>query len=135
MCSRAPRIWSEHCSDVPTEISSRKLQIGLQPITVQSASSLFIRAATACRFVRDRKRFAAKRLDTILRNDGNPTTTLEKHLDQIYVTVLQISVSADFVVEEKEEHCKMLWYSTSSKVSVRGRFLTKISQNSTLRKL
>jgi hypothetical protein len=33
MYSRAPGIWSERCSDVLTEISSRKLPIGLQPIT------------------------------------------------------------------------------------------------------
>jgi len=49
---------------------------------VQVAGGLFIWAATACRFIREGKRFAAKRLDTILNSsDGTataPDSTLMK---------------------------------------------------------
>jgi hypothetical protein len=83
---------------------------------VQSASGLFIWAATACRFIHDGKRFAAKRLETILRSDSNTVAAPEKHLDQIYVTVLQSSVSADYTDDEKEEHCRMLRYVLGSVV-------------------
>jgi hypothetical protein len=77
---------------------------------VQSANGLFIWAATACRFIREgKKRFAAKRLETILRNNNNNTPAApEKHLDQIYQTVLQNSVSADYTDEEREEQCRMI---------------------------
>jgi hypothetical protein len=76
---------------------------------VQSASGLFIWAATACRFIREgKKRFAAKRLETILRNDSNTPAAPEKHLDQIYLTVLQNSVSADYTDEEGEEQYRMM---------------------------
>ncbi|KAF2866233.1 hypothetical protein BDV95DRAFT_599236 [Massariosphaeria phaeospora] len=54
------------------------------------------------------RRFAAKRLETILRNDGNTTAAPEKHLDLIYTTVLRSSVSADYTDEEREEQCTML---------------------------
>ncbi|KAH8714805.1 putative WD-repeat protein [Phaeosphaeriaceae sp. PMI808] len=83
---------------------------------VQSASGLFIWAATACRFICEGRRFAAKRLETILRNDSNITATPEKHLDQIYVTVLQNSVSAEYTDEEREEQCRMLKYVLGSVV-------------------
>jgi hypothetical protein len=83
---------------------------------VQSASGLFIWAATACRFIRDGKRFAAKRLETILCSDSNTVAAPEKHLDQIYITVLESSVSADYTNDEKEEHCRMLRYVLGSVV-------------------
>ncbi|KAF2621166.1 hypothetical protein BU25DRAFT_404915 [Macroventuria anomochaeta] len=83
---------------------------------VQSASGLFIWAATACRFIREGKRFAAKRLETILCNDGNTVAAPEKHLNQIYVTVLNSSLSADFTDEERGEHCRMLRYIVGSVV-------------------
>ncbi|KAF2008239.1 hypothetical protein BU24DRAFT_229465, partial [Aaosphaeria arxii CBS 175.79] len=83
---------------------------------VQSASRLFIWAATACRFICAGRQFAAKRLDTILRNDSNTAVAPEKHLDQIYVTVLQNSVSADYTEEEKEEQYRMLRYVLGSLV-------------------
>jgi hypothetical protein len=75
---------------------------------VQLASGLFIWAATACRFIRKGKRFAAKRLDAILKNSGSDVIAPEKHLNQIYITVLKHSVSAEYTDEEKEELCCML---------------------------
>jgi hypothetical protein len=77
---------------------------------VLSASGLFIWAATACRFIQDGRRFADERLETILCSNHNITAAPEKHLDQIYVTVLKGSVSADYTEEEREKHCDMLRY-------------------------
>lgn len=68
---------------------------------VQGASGLFIWAATACRFIRDRKRFAAKRLDTILSTNSNTVAASEKHLNEIYVTVLRGSLPAEYTDEER----------------------------------
>jgi hypothetical protein len=75
---------------------------------VRNASGLFIWAATACRFIREGKRFAAKRLDTILKDSGSNITAPEKHLNQIYITVLKHSVSLEYTSEEKEESYCML---------------------------
>jgi hypothetical protein len=75
---------------------------------VQLAGGLFIWAATACRFIREGKRFAVKRLDTILNGSGSAATTPEKHLNEIYITVLKHSVSAEYTDEEKEELYCML---------------------------
>jgi hypothetical protein len=100
---------------------------------VQSASGLFIWAATACRFICEGRHFAGKRLETILRNDGNTTAAPEKHLDQIYITVLQNSLSADFVDEEREEQCEMTKYVLGSVVvllsTLSVRSLSKLLQS------
>ena len=100
---------------------------------VQRASGLFIWAATACRFILEGKRFAAGRLETILRNDGNTTAGPEKHLDQIYDAVLQNSVSADYTDEEKQEQCRMLGYILGSVVvllsTLSVRSLSKLLQS------
>ena len=70
---------------------------------VQIASELFIWAATACRFVREGKRFTPKRLNTILKGSEHTVTAPEKHLNEIYVTILKDSVSPEYTDEEKEE--------------------------------
>ena len=70
---------------------------------VQTASGLFIWAATTCRFIREGKRFAVKRLDTILQGSGSATIAPEKHLDEIYTTVLKHSIALEYTDEEKEE--------------------------------
>jgi hypothetical protein len=75
---------------------------------VEAASGLFIWAATACRFIREGKRFAPRRLDTILKGSGSAVTAPEKHLNEIYITVLQHSISAEYMDEEKEELYSML---------------------------
>ncbi|KNG46890.1 putative WD-repeat protein [Stemphylium lycopersici] len=84
---------------------------------VQSACGLFIWAATACRFVRDGKRFAAQRLETILRNDGKATAAPEKHLNEIYITVLENSIQ-EYTDEEKEEQCRGIRYILGSIVAL-----------------
>ena len=75
---------------------------------VRSASGLFIWAATACRFIREGRRFAARRLDTILKGSGSAVTAPEKHLNEIYITVLKHSVPPEYTDEEKEESYRML---------------------------
>jgi hypothetical protein len=75
---------------------------------VQIASGLFIWAATACRFIREGKRFAAKRLDTILQGSDSTPTAPEKHLDEIYTTVLKQSITPGYTDKEKEELYCML---------------------------
>ena len=76
---------------------------------VQSAGGLFIWAATACRFIQEGKRFAAKRLETILCNRDTTSVAPERHLNEIYTTVLKNSIQ-DYADEEKEEQCRALRY-------------------------
>jgi hypothetical protein len=71
------------------------------------ACGLFIWAATACRFISEGKRLAPRRLDTILKGSSSAITAPEKHLDEIYLTVLKHSIS-EYSDEEKEEVCDML---------------------------
>lgn len=86
---------------------------------VTYASGLFIWAATACRFIREGKRFARKRLDTILKGSSSTTITVpEKHLDEIYLTVLKHSISSEYSDEEKEEACDMLKHTVRSIVAL-----------------
>lgn len=75
---------------------------------VQIASGLFIWAATACRFIEERKRFAARRLNSVLQGSSSAPTAPEKHLDEIYTTVLKQSVPEEFTKEEREEASFML---------------------------
>ncbi|KAF7505377.1 hypothetical protein GJ744_000998 [Endocarpon pusillum] len=70
---------------------------------VQSANGLFIWAATACRFIREGKRFAKRRLASILQGSSTSTVGPEEHLNEIYVTVLRKSIYAEYTREEKEE--------------------------------
>jgi heterokaryon incompatibility protein (HET) len=77
---------------------------------VQNASGLFIWAATACRFIREGKRFTVKRLAMVLENSSHAITAPEKHLNDIYMTVLKNSVSSDYSNEEREELYGMLRY-------------------------
>jgi hypothetical protein len=75
---------------------------------VDNASGLFIWAATASRFIREGKRFAAKRLDMILESSSTTINAPEMHLNEIYLTVLRQSVSPDYTVEEVEELRRIL---------------------------
>ncbi|OBT54069.1 hypothetical protein VE04_10354 [Pseudogymnoascus sp. 24MN13] len=75
---------------------------------VLHACGLFIWAATACRFIHEGRRFARKRLDTILKVSSSAITAPEKHLNEIYLAVLKNSISSEYSDEEKEEVCNML---------------------------
>ena len=74
----------------------------------QRASGLFIWAATACRFIQQGKRFAVQRLNSIMKQDCDGPVGPEKHLDNIYLTVLRDSISSDFTPDEREKHCETL---------------------------
>jgi hypothetical protein len=87
-------------ADWPGEVVLRQL--------VLHACGLFIWAATACRFIREGRRFACKRLDTILKGSSSAITAPEKHLNEIYLAVLEHSISSEYSEEEKVEVCDML---------------------------
>jgi len=74
----------------------------------RKAHGLFIWAATAYRFIQQGRRFAAQRLESIMKQDGDSPVGPEVHLDNLYLTVLRDSLCPEYSVEEKEEHCKML---------------------------
>ena len=76
-------------------------------VLVQKARGLFIWAATACRFIREGRRFAVNRLDMMLQGDTS-TIAPEKHLDEIYITVLENSVCHDYTEQEKGDANKTL---------------------------
>ena len=83
---------------------------------VLNASGLFIWAATACRFIHEGKQFALNRLDTILKGSSSAVIAPEKHLNEIYITVLKHSISSDYTDEEKKELCGMLKHTLGSVV-------------------
>jgi hypothetical protein len=95
-------------ADWPGEVVLRELAL--------HACGLFIWAATACRFIREGRRFARKRLDTILRGSSSAVTAPEKHLDEIYLAVLNYSISSEYLDEEKEEVFGMLKHALGSVV-------------------
>ena len=68
---------------------------------VLNASGLFIWAATACRFIREGRLYAAKRLSMML--DGSASTSApEHHLNTIYMTVLQSTIHEEYLPEERQ---------------------------------
>lgn len=74
---------------------------------IQSASGLFIWAATACRFISDGRRFTERRLSLILK--GDPAINgPEGNLNEIYVAILTNSVSGEYDDTEKEELYEVL---------------------------
>ena len=94
-------------ADWPGEVVLRQL--------VLCACGLFIWAATACRFICEGKRFAPERLDTILKGGSSSAITVpEKHLNEIYRTVLKNSISSGYLDEEKRELCDILKYTLGS---------------------
>jgi hypothetical protein len=68
---------------------------------VLNASGLFIWAATACRFIHDGREFAERRLSLILQSDGSATAP-ERHLNEIYTTVLKNSIGQGYDNSERE---------------------------------
>jgi len=84
---------------------------------VRRAYGLFIWAATASRFIHDGRWFANKRLETILASDSSSTTTApEKHLDEIYTTVLKNSIHPNYTDGERKEYCETSKYILGSVV-------------------
>ncbi len=76
---------------------------------VSKAGGLFIWAATACRFVRDGRRFAVRRLTELLHPGASMMASgSERALDNIYMLVLRDAVSEVYREEEEEAFCHML---------------------------
>jgi hypothetical protein len=69
---------------------------------VLNASGLFIWAATACRFIREGRGYAEKRLSMII-NSSISTSAPEQHLDKIYITVLKNTIHQEYLEEEKQD--------------------------------
>ena len=92
---------------------------------VRRASGLFIWAATACRFIREGRKFAADRLSEILKDEpstddcsmddsstdessvDNSTIAPEEQLNKIYIAVLKNSV-CNFKRQERKKWYKLL---------------------------
>jgi hypothetical protein len=74
---------------------------------VEISCGLFIWASTACRFIREGKRLAERRI-RILLNDHRTGAGPEKQLDEIYITVLKDSIQQGYNDEEKQELYDML---------------------------
>ncbi|KAF1345606.1 hypothetical protein EJ07DRAFT_51567, partial [Lizonia empirigonia] len=88
---------------------------------VQSASRLFIWAATACRFIEKgvTRKVMRDRLQTILQSSG-PISEPEAHLNRIYTTVLTSSVPTTLTEKEKENHCLQARFILGSIVVLRS---------------
>ena len=69
---------------------------------VEISCGLFIWASTACRYIREGRQLADKRI-SILINDLRYGVGPEKQLDDIYITVLKDSIQLDYDEEEKRE--------------------------------
>jgi hypothetical protein len=93
-------------ADWPGEVALRQL--------VLNACGLFIWAATACRFIREGKQFARRRLDTILKGGSSAITAPEKHLNEIYLAVLKHLIPSEYSDEEKGDVCDMLKHTLGS---------------------
>ena len=104
---RISREWSLKV-DWPGEVVLEQL--------VLYACGLFIWALIVCRFIRDGKKVARKRLDGILKGSSSTITAPEKHLNEIYLAVLEHLISSDFSDEEREEVCDILKYTLRSLV-------------------
>lgn len=94
-----------HLSTIAMERRLDRSWPGERKITtmVQHAQGLFIWAATACKFIRDGKRFAEKRMQTLLDRSISTGSEPERHLDVIYTTVLYASISGTYSREEQKE--------------------------------
>lgn len=68
---------------------------------VSNASGLFIWAATASRFIRDGRSFAAKRLSMMLAGSTS-TSAPERHLNDVYMTVLESTIHEEYLENEKQ---------------------------------
>ncbi|KAI0896280.1 vegetative incompatibility protein HET-E-1 [Annulohypoxylon nitens] len=73
---------------------------------VEISCGLFIWASTACRFIREGRRLATRRIK-ILINGYRSGVGPEKQLDLIYTNVLRNAIQQDYNEKEKQELCIM----------------------------
>jgi hypothetical protein len=74
---------------------------------IEISGGLFIWASTACRYIREGRRLALRRVDLLI-NGRSRGLGPEKRLDEIYTTVLRNAVVQGYSLEEKHELCEML---------------------------
>lgn len=72
------------------------------------AAGLFIYAAIACRFVRQGKRFATRRLEQLRNRSRATVLDAEKQLDEMYLYVLENAISPDYSEDEKADALSQL---------------------------
>ena len=106
--NNVPREIIDHDITIYFRQELRDIDLNTQIITrlTEKARGLFIWAATACRFIKNGKRVASKRLSLILEG-GKSGKNPEKELDQIYTRILSDSISGDYDEDEKEELFKL----------------------------
>ena len=99
-----PRDIMDHDIAIYFRQELKDIELSAQSITYLSekACGLFIWAATVCRYIKDGKRVASKRLDLILEG-GKSGRNPEKGLDQIYTKILSDSINGEYDEEEKME--------------------------------
>jgi hypothetical protein len=103
-------IFLEHSfGNIRQERAFSRYWPGEQAIThlVRKSGGLFIWAATACRFIGEGRQFIGKRLSTVLQGDATATAP-EKQLNDIYLKVLESSISHNYDDKEKEDLCQSL---------------------------
>jgi hypothetical protein len=69
---------------------------------VHYAGGLFIWVATACRFIRDGREYAERRLSLILQSSASATAPY-RHLNEIYITVLKNSIGSSYDEFERDD--------------------------------
>ncbi|KAJ8123922.1 hypothetical protein ONZ43_g239 [Nemania bipapillata] len=74
---------------------------------VEISCGLFIWASIACRFIREGRRLAMRRINILIKGYQSGEGP-EKQLDQIYINVLRNSIQQDYNEKEKEEIYAML---------------------------
>ena len=101
--------FEQHLGVIKWECSLPADWPGAQTIDalVRKADGLFIWASTACRFIKDGKMFAPRRLVQILQRD-TANVPPEEQLDKIYREILANSVKPEYNDEEKVEFCTAL---------------------------
>jgi hypothetical protein len=74
---------------------------------IEISGGLFIWASTACRFIREGRRLALKRIHYLINRQSSGLGP-EKRLDEIYTTVLENAIQQGYSLEEKRELCGMI---------------------------
>ena len=105
------RIIAEECDQTEDWPGAEMIRL-----LVQSASGLFIWAATACLFVREGL-FPDERLRILAAvNASGGAAAPERQLNRIYVTVLQTSVRSEYSAHEITMYCSMIRFILGSLV-------------------
>jgi hypothetical protein len=104
---------------------------GLEAIRplAETASGLFMWAATACRFIREGLS-TEERLHMLLEG-GNAPATPEEHVHGIYITILRNSIQPGYIDQERQRLYGMLRQQLGSIVALFAPLLRRIFEQST----